>query len=83
MSHTANSIAATSDELLTTDTPIVEVPRTVNVVTQDQITEQQLQSVREALGYRPGVSAECLQPRRRDLVTITRQVLGRSTTCAS
>ena len=38
-----------------TDTPIVEVPRTVNVVTEDQITEQQPQSVREALGYTPGV----------------------------
>ena len=40
-----------------TDTPIVEIPRTVNVVTQDQITEQQPQSVREALGYTPGVQS--------------------------
>jgi iron complex outermembrane receptor protein len=41
-----------------TDTPIVEIPRTVNVVTQDQITEQQPQSVRQALGYTPGVQSQ-------------------------
>lgn len=38
-----------------TDTPLLEVPRTVNVVTKDQITAQQPQSVRDALGYTPGV----------------------------
>jgi len=38
-----------------TDTPIIEIPRTVNVVTQDQMTEQQPQSIRQALGYTPGV----------------------------
>lgn len=38
-----------------TDTPIIEVPKTVNVVTKDQITQQQPQSVRQALGYTPGV----------------------------
>jgi iron complex outermembrane receptor protein len=38
-----------------TDTPIIEIPRTVNVVTRDQIEAQQPQSVREALGYTPNV----------------------------
>jgi iron complex outermembrane receptor protein len=41
-----------------TDTPIIEIPRTVNVVTQDQITEQQPQSIRQALGYTPGVQTQ-------------------------
>jgi iron complex outermembrane receptor protein len=38
-----------------TDTPIIEVPKTVNVVTKDQISQQQPQSVRQALSYTPGV----------------------------
>ena len=38
-----------------TDTPLLEVPRTVNVVTRDQIEAQQPQSVKEALGYTPAV----------------------------
>lgn len=41
-----------------TDTPIVEIPKTVNVVTQDQITVQQPQSIEEALGYTPAVQSQ-------------------------
>lgn len=41
-----------------TDTPIIEVPQTVNVVTADQIRAQGAQSVSEALRYTAGVRAE-------------------------
>ncbi len=40
------------------DTPIVQVPQTINVVTADQIRDQGAQSVSQALGYTPGVSVE-------------------------
>ncbi len=38
------------------DTPIVQVPQTINVITADQIRDQGAQSVSQALGYTPGVS---------------------------
>lgn len=41
-----------------TDTPILEVPQTVNVVTADQIRAQGAQSVSEALRYTAGVRGE-------------------------
>jgi iron complex outermembrane receptor protein len=41
-----------------TDTPILEIPRTVDVVTQDEITQQQAQNVSQALRYVPGVTLE-------------------------
>src|SRR5262249_16030755 len=41
-----------------TDTPIVEIPRTVNVSTQDQIEAQQPKTIREAIGYVPAVQTQ-------------------------
>ncbi|MGD9803076.1 MAG: TonB-dependent siderophore receptor [Hyphomicrobiaceae bacterium] len=41
-----------------TDTPLVEVPRTVNVVTRDQIATQQPQSIRDVLNYTPGIQVQ-------------------------
>lgn len=41
-----------------TDTPILEVPQTINVVTADQIRAQGAQSVSEALRYTAGVRGE-------------------------
>jgi len=41
-----------------TDTPIVETPQTINVVTRDQIDAQAAQSVPKALRYTPGVVSE-------------------------
>ncbi|MFG3596535.1 TonB-dependent siderophore receptor [Bradyrhizobium sp. RDI18] len=38
------------------DTPIVQIPQSINVVTADQIRDQGAQSVSQALGYTPGVS---------------------------
>jgi iron complex outermembrane receptor protein len=37
-----------------TDTPIIETPRTVTVITADQIAAQQAQSVRDTMRYAPG-----------------------------
>ncbi|MBS0267349.1 MAG: TonB-dependent siderophore receptor [Proteobacteria bacterium] len=41
-----------------TDTPILETPQSISVVTQDQISDQQAQTVNEALRYTPGVSLD-------------------------
>ncbi|KRE08994.1 hypothetical protein ASE61_05520 [Bosea sp. Root670] len=41
-----------------TDTPLIEVPQTVNVVTADQIRAQGAQSVSESLRYTAGVRGE-------------------------
>lgn len=38
-----------------TDTPLLETPRTINVVPRAQIEQQQAQSISEALRYTPGV----------------------------
>ncbi|RKE72427.1 iron complex outermembrane receptor protein [Pseudorhodoplanes sinuspersici] len=40
-----------------TDTPITEIPQSISVVTQDQITEQGAQTISESLRYTPGVFA--------------------------
>lgn len=41
-----------------TDTLILETPQSISVVTKDQITAQQAQTVRDALAYTPGVSID-------------------------
>ncbi len=41
-----------------TDTPILETPQSISVVTRDQITAQQAQTINEALRYIPGVSLD-------------------------
>lgn len=49
---------ATHDVAATkTDTPLVEVPQAINVVTRDQIEAQGAQTVTEATRYTPGVVA--------------------------
>ncbi|QVQ26935.1 TonB-dependent siderophore receptor [Achromobacter deleyi] len=40
-----------------TDTPILEIPQTVNVVTRDEIAARGARSIVEALAYTPGVYA--------------------------
>lgn len=45
-----------------TDTPILETPQSVSVVTQDQIRQQGAQRITEALGYTPGVQTDNYQP---------------------
>ncbi len=41
-----------------TDTPLIEVPASISVVTHDQIVDQDAQSVSQALRYTPGIVAE-------------------------
>ena len=54
-----NGYSATQSATATkTDTPILETPQAISVVTQDQIRAQQAQTVREALNYTPGVSVD-------------------------
>lgn len=41
-----------------TDTPLLETPQSISVVTKDQIRDQGAQSVQDALQYTPGVSLQ-------------------------
>ncbi len=41
-----------------TDTPIAKTPQAINVVTQDQLQQQQPQNIGQALRYTPGVTSE-------------------------
>jgi iron complex outermembrane receptor protein len=45
-----------------TDTPIIETPASVSVVTREQIEAQQPKTVAQALRYTPGVNAELAGP---------------------
>lgn len=51
-------VAGDSSVASKTDTAIVEAPQSISVVTQQQLEEQDVQSVSEALRYTPGVLAE-------------------------
>lgn len=51
----AASVSATATK---TDTPILETPQSISVVTQDQISDQQAKSINESLRYTPGVSLD-------------------------
>ncbi len=54
-----------------TDTPIIETPQSVSVVTRDQMDAQNVQSVSEAVRYTAGVLAEANGPDpRADVMTI-------------
>jgi iron complex outermembrane recepter protein len=48
-------VATRSDAGSKTDTPIIETPQSISVVTSDQMTARAVQSVTEALQYTPGV----------------------------
>lgn len=41
-----------------TDTPIVETPQSISVITRDQMRDQNVQSVQDALRYSAGVAAD-------------------------
>lgn len=56
--HVDGYVATRTGSGSKTNTPIRELPQTVNVITADQITEQGAQSVSQALRYTPGVLAE-------------------------
>ncbi|MEH6951759.1 TonB-dependent siderophore receptor [Nitrobacter sp. NHB1] len=56
--HVVGYLATHSASATKTDTPILETPQSISVVTQDQIAAQGVQSVNDALRYTPGVSLE-------------------------
>lgn len=43
-----------------TDTPIMEIPNSIYVITKQQMIDQQPQNVMEALRYSPGINAETM-----------------------
>ncbi|MGX1787916.1 TonB-dependent siderophore receptor [Bosea sp. NPDC055332] len=51
-------VARRSATATKTDTPIIETPQSISVVTRDQMTDQGAQSVGQALRYSAGVLAE-------------------------
>lgn len=51
-------VATRSASATRTDTPLIETPRSVSVVTADQITDQKAVSVSDALTYTPGVVSQ-------------------------
>lgn len=51
-------VATTTMAGTKTDTPIIEIPNSIYVITKQQIVDQQPQNVQEALRYSPGVYAE-------------------------
>ncbi|WP_347264845.1 TonB-dependent receptor plug domain-containing protein [Nitrobacter sp.] len=51
-------VASRSATATKTDTPIIEVPQSISVVTRDQIETRRNQTLNETLQYTPGVLAE-------------------------
>ena len=51
------TFAGTAEGVMKTDTPIVETPRSVSVVTQQQMQDRNVRSLTQALQYTPGVMA--------------------------
>jgi iron complex outermembrane recepter protein len=54
----AGYVADTGASATKTDTPIIETPQSISVVTRQQMDDQQPQSLNEALRYSPGVVPE-------------------------
>lgn len=52
-----------------TDTPIVEVPQAISVITKDEILLRGASNLKEVLGYTPGVTSVNAVDAREDLVT--------------
>lgn len=55
---TIGYVARNSGSATKSDTPIIETPQSISVVTRQQIDDQQPQSLNEALRYSPGVIPE-------------------------
>ncbi|MFM1910988.1 MAG: hypothetical protein RJB18_379 [Pseudomonadota bacterium] len=49
--------ATKSSTATKTDTPLIDVPQSVSVITQEQINDQSVQSMSDAVRYVPGVTA--------------------------
>ncbi|WP_337024060.1 MULTISPECIES: TonB-dependent siderophore receptor [unclassified Pantoea] len=57
-SHGSKLSAKESSSATKTDTPLVETPQSVSVITRQQMDDQNARSLNEALRYTPGVAAE-------------------------
>ncbi len=57
-SHVDGYVATRSATGTKTDTPLIETPQSISIVTRDQIEAQNAQSAKEALRYTAGVSGE-------------------------
>lgn len=55
-------VATRSASATKTDTPLIETPSSISVVTRQQIEAQQAKTVTQALRYTPGVTAEISGP---------------------
>jgi iron complex outermembrane receptor protein len=51
------SLAQSAESVMKTDVPILETPRSVSVVTQQQMQDRGVRSITQALQYTPGVMA--------------------------
>jgi len=56
--HVDGYVATRSGTATKTDTPLIETPAAVSVITQDQIKAQAAQSIAQAVRYTPGVRGE-------------------------
>jgi iron complex outermembrane receptor protein len=56
--HVDGSVATRSGTATKTDTPLIETPAAVSVITQDQIKAQAAQSIAQAVRYTPGTRGE-------------------------
>lgn len=56
--HVDGYVATRSGSGTKTDTPLIETPQSISVITQDQIQAQAVQSAGQAVRYTPGVRSE-------------------------
>jgi iron complex outermembrane recepter protein len=69
---TVGYVASTTTTAMKTDTPILETPQSVSVITRDQMTQQDAQTLNAAVRYTSGVTPETRggTATRYDLLTI-------------
>lgn len=67
--------ATSSRSATRTDTPLINVPQSVSVVTKDQIRDQNVQSIAEAIRYVPGITTHQGESNRDQVI-----IRGNSTT---
>lgn len=54
-SGTVGYVATRSDVGTKTDTPLIEIPQSISVVTRDELNDRNVQTLTEAVAYTPGV----------------------------
>lgn len=57
-SGTVGYVATTSDVGTKTDTPLIETPQSISVVTRDELNDRNVQTLTEAVAYTPGVRTQ-------------------------